>query len=228
MSRNNNIHSWKSIARIKDRIYLKPKIKILLTLFLLIPFSVLCHQILTQNYPQIDFDIFAWIETKRNPILSFLSINFYNLTGIYFTAVVVAVTLGILAWKRYWKEAKVLAFASLGILILVDEILKPFFDRRRPPSPRLVEVSGSKSYPSGHAAGNLVLYFYLAFIIATRFPQYTKYVYGVSTIIILIIGLSSIYVKAHWATDILAGYAFGYLWLIVCLTILKIAHHKYR
>ncbi|MGK7952568.1 MAG: phosphatase PAP2 family protein [Xenococcaceae cyanobacterium] len=206
----------------------KSKIEFLVLLFISVPFLILCHQILEQKYPEIDFYIADLIQTKTNPIFEFLLVTFYRLTGVYVTAIVVATALGILVWKRYWQEATVLAFASLGILILVDEILKPFFDRRRPPGPRLVEVSGSKSYPSGHAAGNFVFYFYLSFVIATRFPQYIKYVYGLSTLITLIIGYSSIYVKAHWATDILAGYVFGYLWLIICLTILKFSNSKYR
>ncbi len=206
----------------------KSKIEFILFLVISVPFFILCQQILELNYPDIDFYISDLIQTKTSPIFEFLLVNFYSLTGVYVTAIVVATALGILVWKRYWQEAKVLAFASLGILILVDVILKPFFDRRRPPGPLLVEVSGNKSYPSGHAAGNFVFYFYLSFVIATRFPQYTKYIYGLSTLIILIIGYSSIYVKAHWATDILAGYVFGYLWLIICLTILKFSNSKYR
>ena len=123
---------------------------------------------------------------------------------------------------RYWHEAIALAFATLGILILVDEILKPFFDRRRPPKPRLVEDLSRDSFPSGHAAGNLVLYFYLSFILATRYPKLTKYIYGLATLIILSIGFSSIYVNAHWTTDIIGGYIFGYLWLLISLGFLNL------
>ena len=50
---------------------------------------------------------------------------FYLLTGVKGTAVIIVLTLGFLVWKRYLIEAKVLAFSTLGILILVDRILKP-------------------------------------------------------------------------------------------------------
>lgn len=204
------------------------KIGLFLTLFLLFPFINLCRQILNQNYPQIDYEIFYLLEEKITPFFKTLFVGIYYSSGVYVTAIIVASALGILIWKRYWQEAIVLAFGALGILIIIDEILKPFFDRRRPPSPRLVEVFGSKSFPSGHAAGSVFFYFYLSFIIAARYPQYAKHIYGLATILIIIIGFSSMYVKAHWATDILAGYAFGYLWLLICLAILKLSNPEYR
>ncbi|MGK7947725.1 MAG: phosphatase PAP2 family protein [Xenococcaceae cyanobacterium] len=200
------------------------QIQIFLTLFLLFPFINLCRQILNQNYPSLDYAFFLFLEEKADPSFKNFFVGIYYLSGVYITAIVVATALGILIRKRYWQEAMVLAFGALGILIIIDEILKPFFARRRPPSPRLVEVFGSKSFPSGHAAGGVFLYFYLSFIIAARYPKYAKYIYGLATIIIIGIGFSSIYVKAHWATDILAGYAVGYIWLLLCLALLKLSN----
>ena len=80
---------------------------------------------------------------------------------------------------------------------------------------------GWDSFPSGHGAGSLVFYYYLAFIIALRHPQIRCYIFSLATIAIALIGFSSIYVQAHWFTDILAGYGFGYIWLLICLGLLK-------
>jgi undecaprenyl-diphosphatase len=138
----------------------------------------------------------------------------------------VLVALITLIRQRYWSEVKALVFATLGILLLVDKVLKPFFARDRPPKPRLVSDLSPDSFPSGHAAGNLVFYFYLSFIIAARYPHLTKYVYGVATCLVLLIGFSSVYVKAHWTTDILGGYVFGYCWLLISLNLLKLLNHR--
>ncbi len=73
-----------------------------------------------------------------------------------------------------------------------------------------------------------VIHFAYVLIIAARYPKYAKYIYGLATIIIIGIGFSSIYVKAHWATDILAGYAIGYIWLLICLALLKLSNPKYK
>lgn len=146
---------------------------------------------------------------------------FYLLTGVKGTAVIIAITLGFLVWKRCWIEAKVLAFSTLGILILVDDILKPLISRSRPPD-RLVESVG-RTFPSGHATGNVLFYFFMAYLLAERYPKWTPYIYGLATLWVLIIGFSSVYLRCHWPSDILAGYGLGYISLTFSLAWLKIS-----
>ena len=190
-------------------------------LLLLIPLLQLCYRTINKNYYPLDIQIVRVIEQQRNTLLDFIVTNVYRITGTYFTGSVVLIALLVLISQRYWQEVKALIFATLGILLLVDKILKPLFDRPRPPKPRLVSDLSPDSFPSGHAAGNLVFYFYLSFIISVRYPNLAKYVYGLATILVLLIGFSSVYTKAHWATDIIAGYSFGYFWLLISLSLLK-------
>lgn len=197
-------------------------------LILLIPFTQFCYQIFNKNYPKIDTQFLLILQEKKLVVFNILFKTIYQIGGAYITGFIVLIALITLIYKRYWQEAKMLAFTTLGILILVDTILKPLFDRRRPPQPRLVHDLGRESFPSGHAAGSLVFYFYLSFILATLYPKLAKYIYGLATIIVLLIGFSSIYTNAHWTTDILAGYIFGYLWLLVSLTILKFSGRKQK
>ncbi|MEM7594939.1 MAG: phosphatase PAP2 family protein [Cyanobacteria bacterium P01_A01_bin.83] len=199
-----------------------------LLLLILVPFLQLCYQTLTKNYYSFDLQIYDRLELIRNFWLDFIFTNVYRLTGTYFTGTIVLIALITLIRRRYWQEVQALVFAALGILLLVDEVLKPFFDRSRPPKPRLVSDLSPDSFPSGHAAGNLVFYFYMSVIIAARYPHLAKYLYGFSTIIVLLIGFSSVYVKAHWATDILAGYVFGYCWLLSSLILLRFLSHRQK
>ena len=197
-----------------------------LLLLLLLPFVQLCYQTFKQNYYSLDLNVLEFLSNQRNLLLDFIFTNVYRISNTYVTGAIVLVALITLIRQRYWSEVKALVFATLGILLLVDKVLKPFFDRDRPPKPRLVSDLSPDSFPSGHAAGNLVFYFYISFIIAARYPQLTKYVYGVATCLVLLIGFSSIYVKAHWTTDILGGYVFGYCWLLISLNLLKLLNHR--
>ena len=202
------------------------KVNFLAILFILIPLIVLSYKIFNQNFPELDSQVFNTLESQRHTLLDLLFVGIYKISGTYLTGSIVLVTLITLIRKRYYTEAKALAFATLGILLIVDEILKPFFNRPRPPKPRLVTDLSPDSFPSGHAAGNVVLYFYLAFVLAAQYPQLTKYTYAIATVLTLSIGLSSIYTKAHWTTDIIGGYCFGYLWLLVSLNVLKFLERK--
>lgn len=197
-----------------------------LLLLIIFPFLQLSYQTINKNYYQLDIQIYNFLEHQRTIFFDFILTNIYRISGTYFTGSVVLIALLILIGQRYWQEVKALVFATLGILLLVDEVLKPLFDRSRPPKPRLVFDLSPDSFPSGHAAGNLVFYFYLSYVISARYPHLAPYVYGASSVLILLIGFSSIYVKAHWATDILAGYIFGYFWLLISLTLLNFLHQR--
>ena len=201
---------------------------IYLLFLLLIPFLHLCYQTFNENYYALDLNILQFLEARQNPLLNSIFTSVYLVSNTYVTGSIVLIALIALIRQRYWSEVQGLVFATLGILLLVDKLLKPFFDRDRPPKPRLVSDLSPDSFPSGHASGNLVFYFYMSFIIATRYPRLAKYVYALSSFLVLLIGFSSIYVKAHWTTDILGGYVFGYCWLLASLNFLNLVNRQYR
>jgi membrane-associated phospholipid phosphatase len=133
---------------------------------------------------------------------------------------IVLFSLGFLVWKKYWEEAQVMALSTLSILILIDKILKPFFAITRPNN-RLVENVFGNSFPSGHASGNLLLYFLLAYFFSESFPKFKVYFFSLAVFLIILMGISSAYLRVHWVTDILASYAVGYIMFIVSITLLK-------
>lgn len=146
---------------------------------------------------------------------------FYFLGNAEVSALVVLTSLIILASQRRWVEARVVAFSSLGVLLLMDKILKPFFFRRRPLG-RLVDVDG-RSFPSGHATGNIMLYFLLIYIFCAKFPQARLPLYILSFLILLMMGIASVYLRVHWITDILAGYCVGFILYTIALFYLKLS-----
>ena len=189
-------------------------------------FISICFGLYAKRYVEIDSWIYNLSGTTGNEVFNFIIAIIYISGDVYVAGSLVAIGLGWMVWQKYWQEAIGFAFGTAGILILIDRILKPIFDRNRPPKPRLVEDVSRHSFPSGHAAGNVVLYFYLSFVIAAKYPRLRVYVYGISTVIVIAIGFASVYTKAHWLSDVLAGYIFGYIWLIVSLNLLKFLQRK--
>jgi membrane-associated phospholipid phosphatase len=142
------------------------------------------------------------------------------------SAVVVAISIIVLSWRKLYHEAGCLAIAATGAIGMNDLIFKPFFARERPPLFDDPTISGY-AYPSGHAFGNLMLYLFLAYLLSAHFPKLTKYFYGSAIIFILSMGLGSMYLGVHWLTDVIAGYSVGFIWLSMCLTLLKLSKRKF-
>ena len=142
------------------------------------------------------------------------------------TAFIVAAFLIYFTKKRYFPEATVLAFSTLSILLTNDNLIKPFFLRLRPED-WLVEVTG-RSFPSGHVMGNTLLYFFVAYVLSFYYPERRKVFYAIAISLLLAISISTLYVRVHWITDIIAGYAVGYIWLVISLAILRLIDKKYR
>lgn len=203
------------------------KRRLITCIFMLFLFVWLSKAVLDKKTIKFDESLLLLLHNHTNNNIALeLSKIFYYAGDAKYSAIVVILSLGILFWKGYWQEAKILAIASLGVLVIVDRGLKPFFDISRPGESLVSKVG--KSFPSGHATGNFVLYFYLAYLLAERFPKLTIYIYGVITAFLILIGLSSMYLRVHWPTDIIAGYASGYVWLTICLGMLKISTNKYK
>ncbi len=139
----------------------------------------------------------------------------YRATGVGFTAVLVAMALTHLVLRRWWKDLRLLVMATGGILILVDLVFKPLFSRNRPPG-SLLPLDGH-SFPSGHAAGAVAFYFAMVVILGSHHPRVRRLLMVGACLLVGLVWLSTLYVRAHWPTDLVAGAAVGLAWLTVCL-----------
>ncbi|CAN7562267.1 MULTISPECIES: bifunctional DedA family/phosphatase PAP2 family protein [unclassified Pseudomonas] len=131
------------------------------------------------------------------------------------TKVVLAVTIVVLLWlmwKRAWRTAAYWLIAIAGASGLTI-VIKVALYRALPAEP-LYSGWSAFSFPSGHSTINVVLYGFLAFLIArdTRPARRLVVAPGAATLIFLI-AFSHLYLGAHWLSDVLGGLAFGSAWL---------------
>lgn len=162
-----------------------------------------------------------WVHGYTNPSLDAVMLTITQLADASVVVVIVALTLGILWWQHHRSEAKIFAIACLGAFIL-NNGMKLFFAKPRPHIfPSLISET-SFSFPSGHALGGFVMYGFLAYLLSSHFPKFSKSIYTLAVFTIAAIGLSRIYIGVHWPTDIIAGYGVGYIWLMLCIIMLKL------
>lgn len=132
-------------------------------------------------------------------------------------ALISAAVAGFLALRRKYHAVALLAAALVGGAFL-NWMLKDHFERPRPDFvPHLLRIS-SPSFPSGHALLAAVVYLTLGALL-TRVVQEMRlkiYILAVAAIFTVLIGLSRVYLGVHYPTDVLAGWAVGLAWALLC------------
>jgi undecaprenyl-diphosphatase len=141
---------------------------------------------------------------------------FGSIEAIALLGVVVA---GFLAWRRWWLYLGTW-LAAVGGSAVLAQLLKGLFARPRPffEHPLLIETS--YSFPSGHAMESLVVYGMLAYFAVLALKTWrarTAVVFG-AALLVLLIGLSRMYLGVHYFSDVVAGYAAGGVWLSALIT----------
>ena len=124
---------------------------------------------------------------------------------------------GFLLAARKWGMAVFVVIAIAGGA-LAGNLLKWIFVRARPDLvPHLVSVD-SASFPSAHAMNSAVTFLTLGVLLSRTQKERRLKAYLMATAIVLtlIVGFSRVYLGVHWPTDVVAGWAFGAAWAILC------------
>ncbi|MDD4666184.1 MAG: phosphatase PAP2 family protein [Clostridia bacterium] len=217
------INNKKSIWRKAFRSYsLRLFIGFILGVISLLVFLELSEDLLFDELQQFDQIVTGLIRIKMS--------TFLTKTMIYISALgssAMLTILGLLFFgyvlfvkKHFWDSLNI-PIVLIGATIL-NNILKIFFHRQRPMLEHLVPVAGL-SFPSGHAMISYAFYglvIYLVWINTEN--KYLKSAVAVLlSLLILLIGISRIYLGVHYPSDVLAGFAAGSFWLIACILGLK-------
>jgi undecaprenyl-diphosphatase len=90
------------------------------------------------------------------------------------------------------------------------ELLKIWFERGRPAGEALT-VAGGYSFPSGHAMVSAAFYGFIAYLLIRNKTKWGRLGAYLIYLLIFLIGFSRIYLNVHYASDVLAGFIFGFI-----------------
>ena len=159
--------------------------------------------------------VHAWQLPLLDPVLHGVSaIGWFRFAAP--TTVAVVVVLALAGWRAY---AVVLGAAALTSHLL-NQLLKGLIARPRPPmAPEELAALGvdSFAFPSGHVQSYTIFYGFLAYAVwqeATR-PWLRRLGAAAMLAMVVLVGISRIYLGVHWASDVLGGYCIGVLWLLL-------------
>ncbi|WP_456276018.1 phosphatase PAP2 family protein [Bacillus sp. AK128] len=148
-------------------------------------------------------------------------IAFFTNLGSERVVIPVAVLSLLILW---WKTRDYIGMVTIAIVLAgsneLFQILKGVFLRERPILDPSIDATGY-SFPSGHSTVSMALYgIILYFILKYMQKSLMKNVIVVFLSgYILFMGLSRVLLKAHYLSDVLAGFAIGFVYLMACIFI---------
>ena len=152
--------------------------------------------------------IIKMLSTEMTYVMTFISFLGSAVTFI-------ALTVAFIFLIKDKKYSKIIAL-NLILVFVLNRILKWIIRRPRPERLKLVLEEGY-SFPSGHSMVAFAFYGFLIYLIYKNIKnKKIKYPLMVFlALLILFIGISRIYLGVHYVTDVIGGFIFAFLYLVV-------------
>ena len=120
------------------------------------------------------------------------------------------------------KKIGISIITNLGIVTILNQIIKFIMQRPRPTEFRIIEETGY-SFPSGHSMVSLAFYGYLIYLIYKYInnKHLKRTLIIILSVLICIIGVSRIYLGVHYTSDVLGGFLISLAYLIIYIELVN-------
>jgi len=183
-------------------------------------FIALLDEVREGDTQRFDESVIRAIGDQPGPrIMEEIGRDITALGGIAVLTIVTSAVVGFLVLERKYHAAIYLVGATLGGVVL-SGTLKHFVDRPRPQLVSHRSIVYTTSFPSGHSMISAVVYLTLGALLAryTTDARLRLYFLAVALTVTILVGVSRVYMGVHWPTDVLAGWAAGAVWALICWT----------
>lgn len=221
--------AWQHNARWQNRVLNRGDIPVMLRrrtglvlalllalVFVAIAFAVGAHQ--GGRLIGFDADLAEQLRAQLPELVLRVIAMLTHLGDLLWVAPASAMIALVLLRLRQRQLAGVWSIALLGILP-INGGLKALFHRARPLHDHGFIVEPGWSFPSGHAFGAMVFYGMLAYVLLRLSPRFHRAIVAGTILFIGVVGISRILLQVHYFSDVLAGYAAGAAWLVVCICV---------
>ncbi len=120
------------------------------------------------------------------------------------------------------KKIGISIITNLGIVTILNQIIKFIMQRPRPTEFKIIEETGY-SFPSGHSMVSLAFYGYLIYLIYKYInnKHLKRTLIIILSVLICIIGVSRIYLGVHYTSDVLGGFLISFAYLIIYIELVN-------
>ena len=195
---------------------MKKYLKWIICILSLTIFLILGYLIKTKNDLYLDTKVYSFISKFINNNLTHIIKFITFLGGATFVITLTVLTL------LFLKNKRIGIFMALDLIVITNfqYLLKPIFGRMRPQDINLIKET-NYSFPSGHSLTAMAFYGFIIYLIYKSNLKYKKVYIILLSILILLIGLSRVYLGVHFITDVLGGFTFSLFYLILFIELTK-------
>jgi undecaprenyl-diphosphatase len=165
---------------------------------------------------KVDTRVAIAIHHHQTAVLDVLAIAFTLLGS---GPVLLLAVAGVSSWayRRGRRSYILILVANCVIAMITNPLLKLMFERARPTLFEVITRPNSYSFPSGHSMSAVTIYGVLAAVVIALRPTIKPLAIMIAMIVIVGIGLSRVYLGAHWPMDVIAGWTAGVPFLVTAV-----------
>ncbi|TMI92591.1 MAG: phosphatase PAP2 family protein [Bacteroidetes bacterium] len=205
------------IREIITEVEIKTLVVSLLFIISLFVFGFLAREVVSEDENSFDNNVFAFFKmhTTGGLIHVMRVLTFFGST--YFVIPAYIILIIVLSFLHRRSDAINVAIVAVSSTLLMLG-LKEFFHRHRPELP-LVKTLTNFSFPSGHALCSFIFCSVIIYLVDKgKLDLKWKWIFSILLVLLSIfIGISRIVLRYHYATDVLAGFCVGLVWVIFSL-----------
>ena len=190
----------------------------IISFFFFLIFIFIARDVLNKEIFVFDDVIYNFIHLLESKIATMFFHTITHLAGGY---ILVGICIIVLLFNRNRIYFYIMSL-NLVNTVVFNQILKLIFARERPSGIAIIEEVGF-SFPSGHSMASMSFYGLLIYLIYhSNFSKKWKIILITSlSILILLIGVSRIYLGVHYVSDVIAGFCLSVSYLIIFTRIIE-------
>jgi len=150
------------------------------------------------------------------------------LGGVVVLSLVTGIAAGFLALDGKGRMA-LFVCGSVASGVAMATILKDVFQRPRPDLVPHSVYAAHTSFPSGHSMMSAVTYLTLGALLARSHERKRVKAFWLlaSVLVMVLVGVSRVYLGVHWPTDVLAGWTAGAVWALLCWLVARYLQRRH-
>ena len=174
------------------------------------------------NVTTQDYELGAFFYHLRTPMRTTIATAITRMADREAQTIVTVVMVLLLFIFKKWRTGLWYGLTVLLGAYFLNGWVKDIYRRVRPEEIEHLIEQGGWAFPSGHAMGGMIVYGGLLFLALRYFKgpalRWTLTIF--LGILILLIGLSRVYLGVHYLSDVIGGFSLGFTWLTLSIAFL--------